>query len=60
MGKRSSDKGRYNFLIDKDTYDDFSVICEEQGLVRSKKLENYMKQFINKHKKLLDQIRKYR
>lgn len=57
MEKRGSDKGRYNFLIDKKTYDDFSIICEELGLVRSKKLENYMKEFINKNKKLLDQMK---
>ena len=48
--KNGSNKGRYNFLIDKKTYDEFSRICEELGLIRSKNLENYMKEFILKHK----------
>jgi hypothetical protein len=44
-------KGRYNFLIDASIYRQFSQLCEEKGLVRSKNLENYMKEFILKHKK---------
>jgi hypothetical protein len=42
-------KGRYNFLIDESVYNEFSRICEEIGLVRSKNLENYMKEFVNRH-----------
>lgn len=56
MKKKGFSKGRYNFLIDKKTYDDFSIICEELGLIRSKNLENYMKEFINKNKKLFNQM----
>jgi hypothetical protein len=48
MPRPKSNKERYNFLIDKDTYDDFSLICEEEGLVRSKQIEKYMKEFKNK------------
>ena len=51
MARPKSNKKRYNFLIDSDTYDSFSEICEELGLVRSKKLEIYMKDFIEQKKK---------
>jgi hypothetical protein len=52
MKNRKKDpKGRYNFLIDASIYRQFSQLCEEKGLVRSKNLENYMKEFILKHKK---------
>ena len=44
-------KGRYNFLIDKSVYGEFSQICEDAGIVRSKNLENYMKEFIKKHER---------
>ena len=54
---KSNKKKRYNFLIDMDAYDDFSLICEELGLVRSKKLEIYMKEFIEKHKNVLKKIK---
>ena len=55
--KRRSNKQRYNFLIDRDTYDDFSLLCEELGLVRSKNLELHMKEFIEKNKELLKKIK---
>ena len=58
MGKKRSNKQRYNFLIDKDIYDDFSLICEELGLVRSKNLERYMKKFVDEHKELLKELKK--
>jgi len=51
MPRPKSNKKRYNFLIDSDTYDRFSLICEELGLVRSKKLEIYMKKFIDENNK---------
>lgn len=57
MKKKRSNKDRYNFLIDKDTYEDFSLICEELGLVRSKNLEIYMKEFIEKNKDILKKIK---
>ena len=57
MPKKKSNKERYNFLIDKSIYDDFSSICEELGLVRSKNIENYMKEFIEKHKELLKKLK---
>lgn len=44
-------KGRYNFLIDEPTYRAFSQVCADAGIVRSKNLENYMKEFINSHKR---------
>jgi len=58
MPRPKSNKHRYNFLIDKETYESFSLICEELGLVRSKKLEIFMKQFIEKHKALLEELKK--
>ena len=57
MARPKSNKHRYNFLIDKEVYEDFSLICEELGLVRSKKLEIYMKEFIAKHKGLLKKLK---
>ena len=43
-------KGRYNFLIAKSVYLEFSQVCENAGIVRYKNLENYMKEFVKKHK----------
>jgi hypothetical protein len=57
MARPKSNKNRYNFLIDRDTYDDFSLICEELGLVRSKKLEIFMKEFVEKNKDVLKKIK---
>jgi len=51
MARPKSNKKRYNFLIDASVYDEFSDICEDMGLVRSKKLELYMKRFIDDEKK---------
>jgi hypothetical protein len=51
MARPKSNKKRYNFLIDRGVYEDFSLLCEELGLVRSKKLEIYMKKFIDEHEK---------
>lgn len=50
-------KGRYNFLIDSQIYDDFSLLCEELGLVRSKHVEKYMQQFIAEHAELLAKLK---
>jgi len=58
MVKKKQNKNRYNFLIDKSTYDDFSLLCEELGLVRSKSVERSMKEFIEGHKKLLGELKK--
>ena len=44
-------KGRYNFLIDASVYSEFSQICEDKGLVRSKNIENFMKEFITENRK---------
>ena len=57
MGKKKSTKGRYNFLIDESVYEDFSLLCDELGLVRSKHVENYMKQLIEENKDLLEKIK---
>ncbi len=58
MPKKKSNKDRYNFLIDKSVYDDFSLICEELGLVRSKNIERHMREFIDKNKELLRKLKK--
>jgi hypothetical protein len=58
MARQKSNKRRYNFLIDKDTYDEFSLLCEELGLVRSKKLEIHMKKFVEENKELLKKLKK--
>jgi antitoxin component of RelBE/YafQ-DinJ toxin-antitoxin module len=51
LARPKSNKYRYNFLIDKGVYDDFSKVCEELGLVRSKKLEIFMKEFVEQNRK---------
>ena len=48
--KKEGAKGRYNFLLDQKIYSDFSKICEEQGYVRSKKIEHFIRDFILKAK----------
>ena len=58
MARQKSNKKRYNFLIDSEVYEDFSLLCEELGLVRSKKLEIHMKQFIDENKELIKRLRK--
>ncbi len=58
MARPKSNKNRYNFLIDNSVYKDFSMLCEEMGLVRSKKLEIYMKKFIEEHKKSIKKLLK--
>jgi hypothetical protein len=58
MARPKSNKKRYNFLIDSSTYDEFSDVCEKEGFVRSKKLEIYMKKFIEKNRALLEKIKK--
>ena len=50
MNKKKPKKGRYNFLIDETVYEEFSQLCEEAGLVRSKQIENSMKKIIKEHK----------
>jgi len=57
MTIHKTNKDRYNFLIVKDVYEEFSSICDEMGLVRSKKLENYMKQFIEENKQTLKKLK---
>jgi hypothetical protein len=48
--KKPRHKGRYNFLIDSSVYVEFSQMCDELGIVRSKNLENYMRDFVKKGK----------
>ncbi len=48
--EKTHKKGRYNFLIDLNTYKEFSDVCDEIGLIRSKNIENFMRQFIEKTK----------
>lgn len=57
MARSGSSKDRYNFLIDRSAYEDFSVICDELGLVRSKKVEILMKKFIEENKDTLKRIK---
>ncbi len=57
MPRPKSNKERYNFLIDQDIYNDFSMICEEEGLVRSKQLEKFMKDFIENRQDILRKLK---
>ncbi len=58
MAIKKSGKNRYNFLIDSDVYNDFSRICDELGLVRSKKLEIYMRDFIAQNTRLIQRAKR--
>jgi len=49
MAKKTT-KQRYNFLIDRSVYEEFSKICEEEGYVRGKQVEKLMKKFVEEHK----------
>ena len=57
MARPKSNKDRYNFLIDKDTYEDFSLVCDEEGFVRSKQVEKFMKEFIEKNQELIKKLK---
>ncbi len=57
MPKKSKTKGRYNFLIDKRTYEDFSLICEEMGFVRGKMVERAMKKLVDDYKHVIKRLR---
>ena len=57
MKQKRTNKQRYNFLIDASVYEDFSLLCGELGLVRSKNIENHMKEFIEKNKELLKKLK---
>jgi len=50
MSKKKTKKGRYNFLIDEETYKRFSELCEEKGLVRSKQIEILLKNMMEEKK----------
>jgi hypothetical protein len=58
MGRRASNKDRYNFLIDKAVYDDFSLICDDLGLIRSRVIERSMQEMIQQNSELLKEIKK--
>lgn len=58
MSKERAEKKRYNFIIDSETYNDFSLLCDELGLVRSKNLERYMKKFIEENKESIVRLKK--
>ncbi len=58
MARSNSGKKRYNFLIDHKVYGDFSAVCEELGLVRSKRLEIYMREFVEEHKEHIKKTKK--
>ena len=55
---KKSGKERYNFLIEGEVYRDFSAICDELGLVRSKNIEIYMRKFIEEHREALKEAKK--
>lgn len=57
MVKKKIKKGRYNFLISEEIYSDFALICDELGLIRSKKVEHFMQDFIDEHKTLLKKLK---
>jgi hypothetical protein len=57
MPKKRSNKDRFNFLIDRGVYDDFSMICEEMGFVRSKMVEKAMQKMIDDYKHILSRLK---
>jgi metal-responsive CopG/Arc/MetJ family transcriptional regulator len=42
---KKKNKERFNFTIDKEVYKEFSEICEREGYVRSKQIENFLRKF---------------
>lgn len=48
--KQKKNKGKYKFSINKDVYKEYSLICKKLGLIRSRQIENYMREFIEKWK----------
>jgi hypothetical protein len=58
MPRKRSNKDRYNFLIDRGVYDDFSKICEEEGFVRSKLVEKAMQKIIDDYKHILERLKR--
>ncbi len=48
--RQKSNKERYNFLIDKTVYKEFSKFCDERGLVRSKQIELMMRKMLENEK----------
>ncbi|MBW2989482.1 hypothetical protein KY358_04150 [Candidatus Woesearchaeota archaeon] len=48
---------RINFILDEEVYREFSVLCEELAIVRSKHIENYLKKFIKQKRKLVKDVR---
>ncbi len=57
MGRKKGNKNRYNFLIDRETYENFSLICDDLGLIRSRFLEKAMKKFVEEQKELLKELK---
>jgi len=58
MPKKRSNKDRVNFLVDRSVYDDFSKICEEEGLVRGKVVEKAMRKMIEDYKHVLERLKR--
>ena len=58
MPKKRSNKERYNFLIDRTVYDEFSKICEEEGFVRSKLVEKAMLKVIEDYRHVLERLKR--
>ncbi|MBN1544563.1 hypothetical protein JW898_03825 [Candidatus Woesearchaeota archaeon] len=50
--RKKRKKGRYNFLIEESVYSEFSQLCDDLGIIRSKSIENHMKEFVKKNKEL--------
>jgi len=58
MQKKKGSKERYNFLIDKTVYEDFSLICDELGLIRSRNIEKHLQKFIEENMDILKEVKK--
>jgi hypothetical protein len=50
QARKKAKKGRYNFLIEESVYLEYSELCDELGIVRSKNIENYMRDFVKRQK----------
>jgi len=57
MPRKPSKKKRYNFLINRSVYEDFSLLCDDIGLVRSKTIENFLKKFNKENKEKLKKLK---
>ncbi|MBS3097936.1 hypothetical protein J4209_04040 [Candidatus Woesearchaeota archaeon] len=49
-------KSRLNITVDKEVYKEFTRICDEECIIKSKRIEKFMKEFIENFKKKMKNV----